>query len=412
MSDYKIIDFEKFCKSCTHSECDENSYPCDLCLSTPARIGGSTPLYYKKDTSFTSYYAYKQKIYDYLHYVRYDRALDYEYANRYFKDNNPISGGYACSSMRKDALMGRNYDWYYSEYPTFVISTERLDNRRNAVLGVGCGFNGLTEKCVDEKNVNELYRVLPFILLDGINDKGVACSVNMVPADDAHVATDGTKPIVELRKEISIMMLNRWMLDTFDSATDAVTYLQNYVSVYSYPGFEAHFIIADHDSTYIIEFMDDETIIHNVTNDRPYITNFYITDAVFNAETHLLDRNTITPHGSGLERYELISKKYDNVHSFEDMVDLLGNDLRYTRTYNSNTMPFWYTEYVGGDLTVFSPKEDFAPIVEKAREYYVNRDRKSKKTWHTMHTSIYDLDRLALYIFCQEDYTIAIDFYL
>lgn len=38
-----IVDFEKYCKTCSHEKRPEDEYPCFVCLSIPARMNSRKP---------------------------------------------------------------------------------------------------------------------------------------------------------------------------------------------------------------------------------------------------------------------------------------------------------------------------------------------------------------------------------
>ena len=49
----KIIDFDKFCKTCKHRDVIEYEDPCNECLDCPARLNSQRPLNYKEDEELT-----------------------------------------------------------------------------------------------------------------------------------------------------------------------------------------------------------------------------------------------------------------------------------------------------------------------------------------------------------------------
>lgn len=405
IGDHKIVWFDRYCPSCVHRDEHETSEACSACLEEPARIDSHRPEKYDRDPNFKDPdYTSIKKLESFLYEIEYS-TLDYIYAKNYFKTHEPFSHQFGCSCVRKGELYGRNYDWYYDNYPSFVVHVPAI-NGRHATMSVCQGFKDLTERFVDSKADNDLYKVLPFIVLDGINDAGVVCNVNVVPAGDWG-STTGTTPTVQLREELSIMMLNRYILDNFGSAEEAVNMLIRYCSVYSYEGFEAHFMIADLSKTYILEFLNNQMQIIDVTNERPYMTNFYIKNSAFNSNTGKVDRHSLTPHGSGVERYELIASKYDSIENVYDMAELMHYDLKYTNSYDEKTNPFWYTELVGnyehfGDLTVLSPESAFQGIKEYTLNLFKNRSRDISDTWQTVHTVVYNIVDKMMYIIPQE----------
>lgn len=45
----KIVEFDKFCKTCKHKDLDEKFDPCYECLHNPVNIGSIKPYKYEED---------------------------------------------------------------------------------------------------------------------------------------------------------------------------------------------------------------------------------------------------------------------------------------------------------------------------------------------------------------------------
>ena len=357
------------------------------------------------------------KVKDYL-YEAYYKTLDYQYALDYFintKISLPQSG---CTTIRKGNYYGRNYDWTYDKNVEFIVKTPHI-NDRYAVMGVAASIVGFTQDVVDERKYNELYKIVPFRLVDGINEKGVIINTNVVPTDKG--INDITVPAIKEEVSICSVMLPRFVLDHFATAHEAAEYLRDYASIYAPKtleamGYEAHWIIADENETYLIEIIDKQVIITNMSENggshlanRPYMTNFYLSDITLNdngkvytpeyrdGDKNAISYNHITPYGCGLERYNYIVDNYDNITSKEDLRNLLSA-LKYTNAYRLSTTPAWNTEFVGlHDLTVVSNPEEYRPVLENAAEIFATRTRdegtKYSGTWQTTHSSIYNITK-------------------
>lgn len=413
-----IVNFDGYCFSCTHKNTDENEDPCNECLTISARDDSRKPEHYEKDNRKVGpgYYKFIRKVQPFLYSVSYD-ALDYEKAYRYFEKDADIPTPGACSAVRKGKLYGRNFDWYYSNQAEFIVRTSG-DSSHFETLGIAGGFSKLTDEYVSKETVDDLYYILPFQLQDGINSQGLVMSINVVPADKGH---NKTVPTVSLRETMSALMLIRFVLDNFASARKAANYIREHVSVY-FPkvlhnmDYEAHFMLADRNCTYAIEFVDNETVIMDIS-DKPFMTNFHLNGVWFNGNGDVITPefsmgtinpvaiNHVTEHGSGLERYNFINNFYPLLdNKFNDM-SVLMRALNYTRAYKSSSnpsFPFWYSEFVGGDIKLNSDISLIKSVANRADELYLERSRDTAKTWQTMHTSIYDLETLKLNITCQE----------
>lgn len=358
-----------------------------------------------------------EKVDDYAYEAWYG-DLDYENAYRYFKEKGDIPIG-GCSAVRNGNFYGRNLDWEYNHQAEFVVHVPKIGNR-HASIGVASNIAELTDEFVSSGEYSELYKVLPFNMMDGINDAGVFANVNVVPkekGDNTYVT-----PLLDQKVELSAGMLIRYILDNFASATDAVEFIRDHAAIY-FPkhihdrDYELHFIVGDSEDNYVLEFVDGTVSIVEAN----YMTNFHLSGTVFNAggtvytpetqdASHDAERtNLITPHGAGLERWNLIIDGYSEADNYEGMRDLL-DQLKYTRSYSTSddpADPVWYTEFVSKELglTVSSPDADFAEVEAAAGMIFTNRSRDAEGlsvTWQTVHSVVYDISGKSAKIIFQE----------
>lgn len=363
-------------------------------------------------------YSEKKKIKDFLYELNYDE-LDYEYAKQKLDASQDVNVG-ACSSVQKGNFYGRKYDWLYDNTAEFIVRTPAKDGRY-ATIGVG-GFSAdLTEEVVSSDTPSESYKIVPFKIVDGINEKGLVCNINVVPVQKGE--TTGTTPLLEERERICNLMLPRYILDNFATAKEATEYIKNYVSVYNHKllgeqfHYDLHVMVGDKDNTYVIEFVNNEVRVL----EKAYMTNFHLSDVNFNSDGSVytpetknenpaydaMSVNNITSHGSGLERYNLINEAYETLESKEDMAALLDK-LTYTNAYKDEVTPRWYTEGVGEqkdgtDETVNSSIELCEQTFVKMKEFFAERSRENPMTWQTVHSSLYDIEARKVYIIAQED---------
>lgn len=342
----------------------------------------------------------KRKLDDYLYEMEYN-FIDYSLAYKYYKENTQsILGG--CTSFRLGNYFGRNYDWLYDESVSFVIRT-------NNVIGIAGNIPELTRQFVESGVDSELYDILPFALLDGINKHGLVVSMNVVPLD---YGSNISKPLKELRHTICGKMIPRFLLDNFTNAIDAVNYLQDYCSIYctkqlKEKGYELHYIISDiYNNCFVIELINGKLNIlkHNI------ITNFHISNVQFNkngtvytpsTQTEFdsaMTTNGVTKYGCGLERYNLVAQF--TKRDYNSIVQLL-KDLRYSNTYRNLN---WFTEFVGNNMTVNSSVREYiehlAPILDEL-EY---KSRTDSKLWQTVHSSLYNIPNRELELRVQENF--------
>lgn len=359
-----------------------------------------------------------ERVGEYLYAIDYD-YLDYDFAKQFFLSKSPSFRPAGCSSVRNGNYYGRNLDWFYDNGVDFLVRTPSR-NGKLAVMGIAGGLPELSKEVVAFGKYADAYRILPFYLQDGINEAGVFCNINVIPLDKG--LTTLAVPSEAEKARICSLMLPRYILDTFSTADEAVEYLQKHVAIYvprslQEMGYEAHYMIGDATKTYVVELVDNQVVAHIHSR----MTNFFIDGVTFNADGtvytpadvddgHKASDNGITEHGSGLERYNLIVENYAGANTKAGMRNLM-NQLLYSRAYQGHPDApenLWHTEFVGlRGLTVDSPAEDFAEIEEVTGELYASRDRNLpvdvERTWHTTHSSVYDLDTKKLYLVSQED---------
>lgn len=377
----------------------------DLPSQVTLKLVSKFPFSYQIPGLVPKYFG-KRKIEDFLYEIHYGN-IDYPYAYQYFKPR--FFGG--CSSVRFGNYFGRNFDWLYDKEVQFVIHTpSSLDHY--AVLGVSGLIPGITQDTVDQDDIIlegvDMFKLVPFYLLDGINERGLFCTHNVVPLDSQDSPTLEVRARVEERDRVCIPMLPRFILDKFSSTSQAIGYLRDYTTLFFTEemlnsGYQSHFLLGDSKRTYVLEFIDSELKVIPYE----YITNFQIYDVKF-----AKDRTIQYPpgdygvgdFGSGLERWDIISKGYSKSRSLDGMRDLMKS-IEYSNTYGD---PFWCSEITGmiddsgNKITVNTPKELCSSAIEASREAFRNKSREDPKVWITCHSGIYDLKKKFLYIRNQE----------
>jgi len=329
------------------------------------------------------------------------RVADYLYDSLYY-DYSPapalrltqqadlLSG--ACTAIHNGQYVGRNFDWYFDTSVEFIIRTPHTEDRY-ASVGIAGGIPTFTAQVVEKGEESPFYDALPYITLDGINENGVFCCINMLPALDV-TPTDNTLPGAD---SLSFLMVPRYVLDHAASAAEAVDLLRrvNIVSTKALE-LEAHFMIADSTSTYIVEWINGQL---QTTDTIHILTNFYLLQPM-------------TLHSMGIERYNLADEHYGKTADLAGMTKVM-HMLRQSRMYDRSVSPFWYSEYNGdwtqyglGDLTIESLPEDYEKCIKNDIRNYRKHTRDIKlDIWHTKHTAIYDLSSCSVLYYVQEDYS-------
>lgn len=347
-----------------------------------------------------------EKLAEYLYEMHVD-AIDYDFAEKYFQDHDYPAESGACSAVKAGNIFGRNFDWTYNRDDTYVVRI-RPTATRSASISVAARVTKDTDS-----------RIIPFLAKDGINEAGLCVSINVVPhgdkGDNSTVVTAGSE------KTLCTVMVPRYILDHFTTAAAAAQAMQTFS--YYHPastiasGYEHHFLIADKDNAYILEFVEGAVVVTEV-NGAPFMTNFHVDGTTLNADNSVytpatqtetetaFSYNHITKHGAGLERWNLLAAGVAGATDVEGMRTLMTS-LKYTNTYRVETTPRWDTELVGiAELEVDSPTADFTPVHTAVQEQFSKRTRDDApelQTWQTVHSSVYDMKALSLQLVVQED---------
>lgn len=415
--------FNQYCFRCKYDHVSEDKTPCDECLSNPVNYFSHKPVKFKKRNGIVKgYYTKIRRLGDYIYETWFD-SLDYGYAANYYEKNLDIPQ-MGCTSVRKGSLYGRNLDWTYDDSAEFVVHV----NYPYKFVGVAGGIKGLEDWYVKKGTPDARYKLIPFQVYDGINEYGVVANMNVVPGTDVGLNGPSIPETCELEK-IAAPSLVSYILNHFETAKSAVEFIRDFASVYFTTtthkmGYELHYMVADKDNTYCLEFINEHAVITDIS-DKPIMTNFYLNDVIFNDDGSVytpetqyggfnaIDFNHITPYGSGLERYNWVRDNIDSIYYTEDMQAFMEM-LKYTEAYTNgldSIMLYWYTEFAGiNGLTCANKIEDYIPVVANAHNKYYNRSRKTAETWHTVHTSVYDMDICKLYLNVQEDYETVYEF--
>lgn len=345
-----------------------------------------------------------KKLKDYLYSCDYT-TYDYEKAYDYFSEPHDFVMG--CSSVRVGKYYGRNLDIVYDNTSEFVVRTPAT-SEFHKVIGLAAIPGALTDSIVDSGAENELYDILPFYLMDGINDAGLVMNINLAPAEDATVRTTGTKQ--GAKASVNCLMLTRYILDRCGSVDEAIAEITD-INIFTNNSQEYHFMIADKSRTVVIEFHNNQVIICDGTE---VMTNFYLHNfdgntatASYKSTQYDPSTTTLTLHAAGVERYDLLDSNKTFVNSAATMMGLIGI-VKYTSIYNGTERIYIDSDFNTGSLTINSVDNDYVSIESAARAIHSRKDRTPGTSyygsWHSIHSVVYDVDSKSLYLCTQEDY--------
>lgn len=277
-----------------------------------------------------------------------------------------------CSAVRRGGKLWRNYDWTFDSSAEFAVRVSGSETRF-ASVGMASVGSRLNENDVASGVYSRYYRCLPGMVLDGINEKGVVCEINVDggPKTGWHgdAEDDG----------IHILAAVRWVLDHGESARQAAAWIADHIiQPTGYMNF--HFMVADATATYIVE---NGVYSDYTEHNTKVLTNFAVFDPAH--------------AGSGFERYGILAG---------------GADIRsvwFTKAYEvGNT---WHSDFE-------SPEQHAAAIAQWAAQGTDKEAHRGKTTtsgkawWQSVHTTEYDFAAKTMKVAVQEQdewFTFAVD---
>lgn len=380
-------------------------------------------------------YSNYNKLHDYLVELT---LSDYNYAD-YVKARKGSAfgiGGSApvCSAVCNNKYFGRNTDLFYNGD---VQAVTRVPAAKDRFASISVGYLRS-----DIKDFTQKLNALSYTVLDGINENGVAVNCNMYdqPNTETHggyIKPEGTNPG---KPTLSLPAVVRYVLDNAKSAKQIVNVLKNDVNIVCNDTAEfeelygLHFMIADKKNHYIVEFVNNKVVV----SDDTVMTNFFntlhdkaIAEGKSDAngiETFVKqgeDANYLQKYPMGVERYRTLKQYYnEGKASMQKMAELMQR-VKYSQMYHLDGSPesranYFYSE----DATPMdgnTPEKNIQDIYGNKDAHYDEvkakydamwskwnwkelRDHPEYGLWQTMNTSVYDLRKLKLLLYVQEEY--------
>lgn len=256
----------------------------------------------------------------------------------------------AATGFEGEALFGRNFDWNTCEAMVVAsvpengyasISTVNMDF---ITQGAGGGV-GMALRLDEVRTLAALYAPL-----DGMNEAGLAVSVNMIQ-DSASINQDTEKP------DITTTTAVRLLLNQAATVDEALTLLEQY-DLHASMNMMIHFALADKTGrSVVVEYIDNEMVV----TDTPVVTNFYL------AEGDKYGIGTSQSH----ERYEILMDSLSSHDSYtipemRDALDSVSKDnfeefasTEWSAVFNLDTgvAHYWHRENYENQYT-FAIRED------------------------------------------------------
>ncbi len=183
---------------------------------------------------------------------------------------------FTATTVEGDNLFGRNYD--FDRTNTCLVFTEANEGRHASVSTVDLELIGIDfETGVDSFIEKCMCLVAPYIPLDGMNDAGVSCSINMTyqGIGRSSVATDQNTD----KPDMTSTTLFRLILDYADNVEEAVEIAKSY-DMHDSANTSFHYMVADADGkSVILEWVGSGDIVDNDGSARELVVIYNDDDA-------------------------------------------------------------------------------------------------------------------------------------
>lgn len=217
---------------------------------------------------------------------------------------------FGCSTLAAGSpdghqLFGRNFDW---QACSALVVTSKPTNGYASISTVNLGFisqsGGALSGAWEQNDVRVLAAL--YAPLDGMNEKGLAVSVNMIQ-DSASISQSTGKP------DLTTTTAVRLLLNKAADVDEALALLREY-DLHASMGMMIHFALTDTTGrAVVVEYIDDRMVV----TETPVVTNFYLAEG--------------TKHGIGTrqshERYDILTQALTDhpTMTMEDVRDAMDS---------------------------------------------------------------------------------------
>ena len=212
-------------------------------------------------------------------------------ASRLLADAAVNGSSFGCSTLTVSSpdghqLFGRNFDW---QTCNALVVTSKPSQGYSSISTVNLGFisqaGGSLNQMLEQNDIRVLAAL--YAPLDGMNEKGLAVSVNMIQ-DSASINQNTEK------SDLTTTTAVRLLLNKAASVDEALDLLRQY-DLHASMGMMIHFALADTTGKgVVVEYINNEMVV----TETPVVTNFYLAEG--------------SKHGIGTqqshERYNILTR--------------------------------------------------------------------------------------------------------
>ena len=352
----------------------------------------------KKDTENTAGEPTVKIIKDRVIEVTYD-DFDFDAGAKYMDKYDPAAqqmGG--CSAVRirlnDKVYVGRNYDFYCSDTPAFIVRNNAGPIRTIAIGNSPDSLDAWSDNYTVRPAV---LKALPYLCCDVMSETGLYCETNIRPYEE-QLCCISTNPGATRRCTQTFMQTMLTQYATIDEVLDHIDDYDWYDLTAM--GFEQSFFLTDQSGrSVIIEFGANKVL----WQEAEYNANFFINDELYKEETL----------GCGEMRLsrELAYKPY--VRTEKDIFTMMKKGA-YDQFYRDDVNPEFalpeYYELIGYDKNSASADHEGAIAAVKAKiaelSSYTWEERVENKCWESTFITAANVTDLKLNVHFSEHYNV------
>lgn len=230
-----------------------------------------------------------------------------DFGNLLFGGNPFGSSTLAVKDEDGNSLFGRNFDWNTCH----AMIIQNLPAHGYASLST-VNMDFIKVSGIRLSSLPDEIQALAglYAPLDGVNERGLAVSVNMIQDSDT-IEQDTDRP------DITTTTAVRLLLDRAASVEEAIALLRSY-DLHASFGYMVHFAVADREgSSVVVEYINNEMLVTKT----PVVTNFYLAEG---------EKNGIGTQQSH-ERYGILMDRLNesgtmNMDGLRDAMDSVSKD--------------------------------------------------------------------------------------
>lgn len=215
---------------------------------------------------------------------------------------------FGCSTLavkgKDEYMFGRNFDWQESDA---MIVLSNTSNTYVSISTVNMDFiSSGTPIDINTLPTQVRTAVALYAPLDGMNEKGLCISVNMIQ-DNASIDQNTEKP------DLTTTTAIRLLLNKAADVDEAISILEQY-DLHASMNMMVHFAISDASGkSVVVEYINDQMIV----TETPVVTNFYL------SEGEKYGIGTTQSH----ERYQILMDEIQNssIQSMNDVKNALDS---------------------------------------------------------------------------------------